>query len=113
MPEWRAYPSRVTTGINDVGRTVVDPVESIGHPGVAKATSVNATNSAFAYLKGIASRLGVADGTGAGVVNTRPPLFSDLLLALGERSDPPATDTGRWTVVSILKGIATEVGVPA
>jgi hypothetical protein len=113
MPAWRAYPSGFTTEINAVGRTVVDPMESIGHPGVAKATAINTTNSAFAYLKGIASQLGTADGTGAGAVNSRPPLFNDMLRVLGERSDPPATDTGSWSAISLLKGIAAGVGVPA
>jgi hypothetical protein len=108
---WRAYPSAVTTGVNDIPRTVVDPTESLGHPGVAKATEINATNTAFAYLKGMASILsGVPDGTGQGIVNVRPPEFNDLLLTIGERGDPRATDASSATLISLLKGIAGHFG---
>ena len=110
---WRAYPSGVTTEVNAGGRALVDPPESIGHPGVAKATGANnSTNSMFALLKGIASGLSVPDGTGAATVNSRPPHYGDGLHTLGERSDAKATNTtGAWSLMALLKGIADQVGV--
>jgi hypothetical protein len=111
---WRAYPSAVTTGVNDIPRTVVDPTESLGHPGVAKATGANnSTNTAFALLKGICSGLAVSDGSASDVVRTRPPEAHDIGRLVGSKSDPAATDTGTWSLISVLKGIAFEVGTPA
>lgn len=110
-PSWQAYPSAVTTGVNSIPDTVVDPPESIGTPGDAVATSVNSTNSAFAMLKGICSGLGVPAGSGGAVVNTYPKIFGDPLVTLGEMDDPPATDTGRWSAISLMKGILVGLGI--
>lgn len=111
---WRAYPSGRTTKVNKARRTVVDPTESIGSPGVAKATGANnSTNTAFALLKGICSGLAVPDGIGGAVVRSRPPEAYDLGRLVGLRSDTKATDTtSNWSLISLLKGIAFTVGVP-
>jgi hypothetical protein len=111
---WRAYPSAVTTGVNDIPRTVVEPTESLGYPGVAKATGANnSTNTAFALLKGICAGLAVADGSVSDTVRTRPPEAYDIGRLVGSKGDPVATDTGTWSLVSVLKGIADQLGTPA
>lgn len=109
---WQSYPSGFSSNVDALERTHVDPWESIGQPSDAKATAVNSTNSMFAYLKGIAAELGVPDGSGAGVVNTRAKGYSsDLDLTIGDKSDAPATSTGAFSGLAFLKGIARAVGV--
>lgn len=114
MPEWRAYPSGFTTGVNALPDAVVDPVESIGLPSDARATANNDTNSFLSILKGIAASLGVSAGDGSGTTNTAPKVFGDLEVTLGQSSDAIATDnTGRWSAMSLLKAAAGAVGIPA
>jgi hypothetical protein len=111
---WRAYPSGQTTEVNSIPNTVVDPTESLGHPGVAKATGANnSTNTAFALLKGICANLAVSDGAVTDTVRSRPPESHDIGRLVGSKGDPVATDTGTWSLISILKGIANQVGTPA
>lgn len=110
-PAWHAYPSGRTTEINSIPDTFIDPPESIGTTADAVATSNNSTNSAFSLLKGICAGLGVPAGTGDGAVNTNPKLFHDPLVTLGEMDDAPATDTGRWSAISLMKGVLVELGL--
>lgn len=110
MPAWRAYPSAISNGVNSDDRTYVDPVETIGTPLDAAATDVNVENSAFALLKGIAAGFGVPAGTGDAVVNTSRKVLNDPLVTLGSRGDGPATDTGRNSAISLLKGTLDAAG---
>ncbi|MCL4712169.1 MAG: hypothetical protein KJZ73_13080 [Pseudorhodoplanes sp.] len=108
---WRSYPSAMTNGVNDYDRTVVDPVESIGTPGDARATSNNSTNSAFALLKGMCTGLGLPDDSGA-VVNTSQKVFGSPLTTLGDMDDAPATSPdGRWSAISLMKGLLSTGGL--
>lgn len=111
MPPWSAYPSRVTTGINSIPDTYVHAVESIGTPDDAPAMESNNTNSGFALLKGICASFGLEAGSGQGDVNDSANIFADLLVTLGEQSDPVATGSAaqRFSAISLLKGILNQV----
>lgn len=102
-----------STGKGAPDRTYVDDAETIGSPRDARASAVNSSNSAFAYLKGICSVLGVADGSGAGVTNTATKVYHDPEVTLGLPTDARATDTNRQSAISLLKGMAAAVGVTA
>ena len=110
LKPWIAHPSRITNDINSVERTYVDEQESIGSPADAPATDVSAENSFFSLLKGIATNLGLAPGSG-GDVNDNGKIYADPLVTLGQMSDPRATDTGSWSAISLLKGIAHNMGL--
>lgn len=111
MKTWRAYPSRITTEINSIPDPFVDAPESIGTPGDAAATANNSTNSAFSLMKGMCTELGITAGSGAGAVNTYPPVAADLEATLGLMSDTAATDTGSHSAISLLKGILAQAGI--
>jgi hypothetical protein len=111
MIEWQAYPSRVTTEVNSLPNTVIDGVESVGSPRDAAATENNSTNSMFALLKGACAGLGVPAGSGAGMTNTSPKVFQEPVMALGEMSDAPATDTGAHSAIALMKGILSSAGI--
>jgi len=109
---WQAFPSGIpSNGVNSVERTLVDPPESIGTPHDATATSISDENSVFSLLKGMVANLSVAVGTGSGDTNNNSKIYGDPLETLGARSDAPATDTGRWSAISLLKGICAQAGL--
>lgn len=111
MPDWSAYPSGWSTGVNSVPDTFIDAPESIGTPGDATATSVVIENSAFSLAKGIMAALGVAAGSGAGDTNNNAKIYADPMVTLGRRDDAPATSTGSWSAISMLKGILAQAGI--
>ena len=112
MASSSSFLSGWSSGIGGTDRTLVEPPESIGKPTDTKATAVNTTNSAFAMLKGMADALDVPVGSGSGDVKNHAHLNADPLITLGKKSDPIATNnTGTWSAISLLKGIAAQLGV--
>lgn len=109
---WRAYPSGWTSGFDGPDRTLVDPVETIGAPNDAIATSPAQEASLFGFGKAILGGLGVAAGSGTGVINTNRRVNHDPLVTLGDGLDAVATDAGVWSAISLLKGIYAVPGVP-
>ena len=73
---------------------------------------MNAENSAFALLKGIASLLGVPTGSGAADINDNGKVYPDPLATLGDRTDAAATVAADPnSAIAMLKGIAGELGL--
>jgi ribose 5-phosphate isomerase RpiB len=112
MPEWQAYPSAFSTGVNRAGRTLVDPPESIGSPSDTPATDLADENSVFSLLKAALSDLGVPAGTGTGVVNAAPKVFGDLLATLGDISDAPAASIAdSASAIALTKRVLEAAGL--
>jgi hypothetical protein len=112
MPAWTAYPSGFTSGINSLPNTFIDPVETIGSTADARATNINAENSAISLMKGILDGVGLPAGSGAGMTNTSAGVFPDLEVTLGLMSDAATTDPSEPTsAISMLKGILNVMGI--
>lgn len=113
MPEWRAYPSRITTGINRLPDTFIEGRESLGSPSDARATGPNnSTHSMFALLKGIAAGLHVPAGSGDGNTNVSAKIFPDPTQTLGEPADAPAVSASDpQSAISLMKGILVSAGL--
>lgn len=103
--------SGVSNNVDTESRKWVDYVESIGKPSDAKATAQGSTNSAFSLLKGIAGGIGIAAGSGAGDINNNANVYADLEVTLGLETDAAATDAGRQSAISLLKGICAGLGL--
>lgn len=88
--------------------------EALGDPSDPPATAVTDTDSAFAYLKGIAARLGLPVGEGTALLNDDDSRHqpADLASAIGQMTDSPATmSAGDWSAIALLKGILAIRGV--
>jgi hypothetical protein len=111
--DWQAFPSAISTGVNTVADTFIEPPESIGTPGDAVATVNNSTNSAFSLLKGMCAELDIAAGSGTGDTNDNGKVYGDPLMTLGETSDAAASGSAaqRFSAISLLKGILAQAGI--
>jgi hypothetical protein len=112
MPGSETFESGFSTRVNRYDRPFVEPPESLGSPHDAPATDIDASNSAFALLKGIAAALGVPAGSGDGAVNPTPDIRIDPVRTLGDRTDAAATVPGdRNSAIALLKGMCVELGL--
>ena len=104
----------IASGVSDNstgGDKFRNAFNAIGRANDAASISTSGFQSMVALLKAICAGLGLAAGSGTGVVNGNPNILDDGLVAIGEPNDSPATDTSSpWSAISVAKGILATAG---